>query len=56
MTEYELICQLLFYDIMSGCEVGGCAEFHMAECWQNKTCFYDNLYRSAVAALEMGWA
>jgi hypothetical protein len=56
MTEYELMCQLHFYDIMAGCESGGCAEFHMLYCFQNGACFYANLYCSAVAALEMGWA
>lgn len=55
MTEYELIMEIQFYNIMSGCETGGCAEFHAAYCWQCSTCFYDELYKSAVAALEMGW-
>lgn len=55
MSEYEVLEELYFYNIMAGCETGGCAECHQIYCWQNSSCFYDNLYRSAIVALEMGW-
>lgn len=55
MTDYEILLQLSFYNIMSCCETGGCADFHLCYCWHNSTCFYDNMYLSAVTALEMGW-
>lgn len=55
MYDYEVLMQIFIYNITAGCETGGCAEFHMFYCWQNRTCFYDSMYRSAVTALEMGW-
>ena len=55
MSEYEIMLKLAYYNVMAGCESGGCAEYHMASCWQNRTCFYDVQFHAAVTALEMGW-
>ena len=55
MSDYEIIMQIFMYNIMSGCETGGCAYFHLINCHKKRKCFYDGLYRSAITALEMGW-
>lgn len=55
MSDYEIIMQLYFYDIMAVCEAGGCADFHRFYCWQNSSCFYDSMYQSAISSLDMGW-
>ena len=51
--EYEMV--LYYYDIMAGCETGGCSDFHLDYCWQNGICFYSNMVRACYTALEIGW-
>ena len=55
MSDYEIIMQIFMYNIMAGCETGGCAYFHLINCHKNRKCFYDGLYRSAIAALDSGY-
>lgn len=53
--KYETEMLFYYYDIMAGCELGGCADYHLAMCCLNSGCFYSNMISACYTSLDMGW-